>query len=329
MSQPSNAKHCCFSGLLHTLLCDGNGNFSDQIIESYETQKVHPKNKSAMANAASTPGVIARLMGLDSMPSNSNLEFKKTIPDSEFVDYMLEFDNASQSNHRRAKISASFREVSELFRHKNRREVLVLCWDSGRGDSNDEKKSRKFCKLKNEPRIVKNGCSSKVRRSYKDANCIYRKSDCGSWSSTKLKNKQIEELFELKQMKNMRKQWSLKKIESEYSPVSILDINDYKYLYGPDFLDYSNPLMSPTIWESSEKKLLADEIEDRAMKNKGYFSELEMKICNLIENDMKELHFTQKGICETKRFEEICLVYEHHIFNSLLHEIVNELVETF
>ncbi|KAL4381662.1 hypothetical protein AHAS_Ahas04G0155900 [Arachis hypogaea] len=257
MSQPSNAKHCCFSGLLHTLLCDGNGNFSDQIIESYETQKVHPKNKSAMANAASTPGVIARLMGLDSMPSNSNLEFKKTIPDSEFVDYMLEFDNASQSNHRRAKISASFREVSELFRHKNRREVLVLCWDSGRGDSNDEKKSRKFCKLKNEPRIVKNGCSSK-----------------------------IEELFELKQMKNMRKQWSLKKIESEYSPVSILDINDYKYLYGPDFL---------------EKKLLADEIEDRAMKNKGYFSELEMKICNLIENDMKELHFTQKGICETKR----------------------------
>ncbi|KAL4393737.1 hypothetical protein AHAS_Ahas02G0081900 [Arachis hypogaea] len=207
-----------------------------------------------MANAASTPGVIARLMGLDSMPSNSNLEFKKTIPDSEFVDYMLEFDNASQSNHRQAKISASFREVSELFRHKNRREVLVLCWDSGRGDSNDEKKSRKFCKLKNEPRIVKNGCSSK-----------------------------IEELFELKQMKNMRKQWSQKKIESEYSPVSILDINDYKYLYGPDFLDYSNSLMSPTMWESLEKKLLADEIEDRAMKNKGYSSELEMKICNLLK----------------------------------------------
>ncbi|RYR74416.1 hypothetical protein Ahy_A02g009133 [Arachis hypogaea] len=81
----------------------------------------------------------------------------------------------------------------------------------------------------------------------------------------------------------MRKQWSQKKIESEYSPVSILDINDYKYLYGPDFLDYSNSLMSPTMWESLEKKLLADEIEDRAMKNKGYSSELEMKICNLLK----------------------------------------------
>ncbi|MED6130959.1 hypothetical protein PIB30_005613 [Stylosanthes scabra] len=350
MSQAPNAKHRCFSGFLHTLLCDGNGNISDQIIESYETHQVHPR-KSAMVNAASTPGLIVRLMGLDSMPNNPNSEFKETIPDSvprsksmNFLDYILEFDDASQSNHRRAKISASSREVPELFRRKNRREVLVPCWDSGRRDSK-EGKSRKICKLKNEPRIVKNGCS-KFGRSYKDSNSSHRKSDCGSRSSTRMKNKQIEELFEPKQMKNMRMQWSKKKIEIEYSSqdltsVSILDINDYKYLYGPDFLDYTRPLMSATMWESSEKQFLGNGIEDRAMKDKGYTypyihkeqkecpSELEMKLFNLIENDMKDLYFTKKGMCEAERFEEIGLVYEHHIFNTLLHEIVNELVETF
>ena len=103
-------------------------------------------------------------------------------------------------------------------------------------------------------------------------------------------------------------------------------------------VDYTSPLMSKSKGESSEIPFLGESVEDRASENKGYLypdinrekeylSELQPKLRTLTEIDMRDSDFTQKRMCEAESFEEVCLVYEHKIFDLLLHEVVNELVE--
>ncbi|CAJ1806166.1 unnamed protein product [Sphenostylis stenocarpa] len=125
-----------------------NGNMSpmhpnsNPITKQYATEVVHGHNKDAMINVTK-PGVVARLMGLDSLPS-TNLVPSTNTPDSvprsrsvNFVDYLLKFDT-SQANHHQVKTSASFREVPAPFdQHNNKktnRDLVVLYWDSGSED---------------------------------------------------------------------------------------------------------------------------------------------------------------------------------------------------
>lgn len=102
-------------------------------------------------------------------------------------------------------------------------------------------------------------------------------------------------------------------------------------------VDYRNHLKTKTKWEFSEL-LLDDDVGDRRSKDKecSYpdinqkkecLSELRKKLCKFTEEDFRETDFTRKGVCEGENYEEICLEYEHKIFDILLHQVVNELVE--
>jgi len=205
MAEPSPAKPSCFSDFFHLLFCAQNGNRSlmqpnsDPITKPYVSEVVHGLKKDAMVNAAK-PGVVARLMGLDSLPSTSlvsNTNTPDSVPRSRsvnFVDYLLKFDT-SQANQ--VKTSASFREVPALHKSKNHDHV-VFFWDSGSEDHEVESFSRvqemgweesrqrkkqginnkeiagvtkernitkrkKFCKFENEPRVVPLKRGSKVK----------------------------------------------------------------------------------------------------------------------------------------------------------------------
>ncbi|KAJ1416224.1 DUF3741-associated sequence motif [Sesbania bispinosa] len=127
MAKLENSKPGCFSGFLRVLLCAGNGTSppvypSDHVDEK---EPVHP-NKDKQVYDTATPGVVARLMGLDSLPK-TNFVVKGATLDSvprsrsvNFVDYLLEFDlGNANNNHRRVKTSASFREVPSLVQRQN------------------------------------------------------------------------------------------------------------------------------------------------------------------------------------------------------------------
>ncbi|WVZ04907.1 hypothetical protein V8G54_018253 [Vigna mungo] len=145
MAKPTHAKPGCFSDFFHLLFCAQNGNtsqmhpYSDPIKKPYASEAVHAHNNDAKINATK-PGVVARLMGLDSLPS-TNLVSNSTTPDSvprsrsvNFVDYLLKFDT-SQANHHQVKTSASFREVPAPFQHKSKsHDLVVFYWDSGSED---------------------------------------------------------------------------------------------------------------------------------------------------------------------------------------------------
>uniref|UniRef100_A0A2N9I839 DUF3741 domain-containing protein n=1 Tax=Fagus sylvatica TaxID=28930 RepID=A0A2N9I839_FAGSY len=94
-----------------------------------EDHKENPKAGAVIQAPANNPGIVARLMGLDSLPQ-TNWVPRKGTHDSvmrsrsvNFADYMMEFDLA-QAQHRRVRTSVSFREVPTLS-HQQNHDVLV------------------------------------------------------------------------------------------------------------------------------------------------------------------------------------------------------------
>ncbi|XP_061358445.1 uncharacterized protein LOC133302650 [Gastrolobium bilobum] len=369
MAKHEKSKPGCFSGFLHVLLCAGNGTSppvhpSDNVTELDETEVLHSNKDAIVDDNVATPGLVARLMGLDSLPNNKRV-LKGATPDSvprsrsvNFVDYLLEFD-LGQTNHRRVKTSASFREVPSLVqRQKSDLSVLYYddnaCkdqeartnlrkWEMGLGElkqrkkqgsknkeivrervsmkkERDQGKNKKISKLKNEPRRVpssKHGSKvrnhgegkdlSNVSTNSKSCNCSYRYSSAASSSSSSssLLNRHKKGFVEPKIRNNIRNQRSPKKIETEsssenLSPVSVLDINDYPFLYGTDFLDGTSGEVSKSKHKSSLLQYLGDGVEEKADNNKGYasytdanreaeiYSELMLKLRTLTEKDIRE-----------------------------------------
>ncbi|MED6221449.1 hypothetical protein PIB30_054824, partial [Stylosanthes scabra] len=402
MAKQEKPKPGCFSGFLRVILCAGTGTsppVHPSQDESENVPSIFKKNDALIHEdfAASTPGLVARLMGLDSIP-NTNCLMKCHSQDSvlrsrsvNFVDYLLNFDVGQESFHRRAKTSASFREVpaSALVQgqqkqdhdlvvfhhwdcnvvnkdHEARRELRTfepgLTKESKQGKKQsketgerNQRKNKKISKLKNEPRRVpsnsnKNG--RKVRKQSEDKDCSsvsscssksyygYRYSsdgngDCGSSTSScspLLQSKYKKEFVGESNLKNkMRKKKIPKKIESDcdsenLSPISVLDVNDCTSLYGTNSIDATLPLASNTKWKPSPLRSSSDGIEGtRSNKNGGayanidingeveYYSELFLKLCTMIEKDIRELDCTTKHVHED--FEEICFVFEHKILD--------------
>lgn len=127
----------CFSGILRSLLCTGSlqTHPSDQLnVESNSTQidcrnpeksSESEANNGKQASASLKPGVVARLMGLESLPASPLPSRQKTLG-SYFrsrsvnsIDFVSQFDPVKQAchrRHRRVRTSVSFREVpSSLF----------------------------------------------------------------------------------------------------------------------------------------------------------------------------------------------------------------------
>ncbi|EYU26673.1 hypothetical protein ABFS82_12G175100 [Erythranthe guttata] len=122
----------CFSGILRRLICSGSlptHPSDDKFVELNIEQKpeeysMEHRAANMKVEAASTPGVVARLMGLDSFPSSPFLAPKeKTTLGSFFrsrsvnsIDFLSHFDpiiikqGRPHHHHRRVRTSVSFRE---------------------------------------------------------------------------------------------------------------------------------------------------------------------------------------------------------------------------
>ncbi|KAL1331024.1 hypothetical protein HN51_048278 [Arachis hypogaea] len=401
----------CFSGFLRVILCAGTGTSPPVHPSQDESENVDSISNKRDAliheDFAATPGLVARLMGLDSVP-NTNCLMKGHSPDSvprsrsvNFVDYLLNFEVGQENFHRRAKTSASFREVpaSALAYSQQKQDhdlVVFHNWDynvvkdhearresrkfevglmkeskQGKKQSKEtgernQRKNKKISKLKNEPRRVPSNSNMngrKVRKQSEDKDCSsvsscssksygYRYSssggngDCDSSTgscSPLLQSKYKKEFVESNLKNKMRKKKSPKKIESDcvsenLSPISVLDVNDSPSLYGTTSLDATQPLPSNSKWKSSPLRSSSDGIEATRSNEKDgayanidingeveYYSELFLKLCTMIEKDIRELDCTTKHVHED--FEQICLVFEHKILDLLLHELVNDIVE--
>lgn len=213
----------------------------------FKTVDDHVAAKVQIQASESGPGIVARLMGLDPLPENSNWVQKGKIPGPvmrsrsvNFMDYMLEFD-LTQAKHRRVKTSASFREVPLpqgpplLQQHNKNHEYLFVYLDnvdknnesaagfktrkSEKGDGSSSKQKEKVaCKKQNQE---KNKKISKLKNEPRRVSSRNRSMKAGS-CITGAKNVQIKCGANSK-TKSPSGLTRKKKSNSDSNPVSVLN----------------------------------------------------------------------------------------------------------
>lgn len=139
-SQNGTSRRSCFSGILRRILCTGSlpthPSNSDVVPESDIT---FSEKKNSQVNGQGTPGVVARLMGLESLPDikwipKDSMNFGSRSLRS--ADYFPQFDYLSQeSQHRRVKTSVSFGEIP-TFLHQQNEDLFLVCFDKRENDNN-------------------------------------------------------------------------------------------------------------------------------------------------------------------------------------------------
>ncbi|XVE76564.1 hypothetical protein DITRI_Ditri12bG0183400 [Diplodiscus trichospermus] len=403
MSNRKSSSSGCFSAVLRRLLCSGSFQThpSDNIIELNTVDDDDHVAKVPVQASESGPGIVARLMGLDSLPENNWVQKCKTpgpvtrSRSVNFMDYMLEFD-LTQAKHRRVKTSASFREVPQcpqLLQRNHNHEYLVVYLEnvdknnesgsktrkSEKGDGSNSKhnakqkenvrekaackkqnqeKSKKISKLKNEPRRVSSG-----KRSLKAAgSCINgakevhinHAANSKAKGPLKIVNQKEESVLTRKkknQLEAKKNECHDRNTSEGSSPVSVLNVsNDFaahrengisensrsfelkpekkssskSVKYDSSTMDISARI---SITESLGKQELTEKnFESTEMEETEYYMELVGKPWKLTEEDIKFSNWITKKIFTFEDFEEICAEFGEQILDLMLHQVADELV---
>ncbi|XP_038905307.1 uncharacterized protein LOC120091377 [Benincasa hispida] len=349
----------CFSGMLRRLLCTGNlpTHPSEALNESqFDIPKAEAK---LVARAAeSGPGVVARLMGLSSLPDANWVPNHRARPGAvsrsksvNFADYLLDFDS-NQAHHRRIRTSASFREVPPLNPHnhffvlyakdyfdsygidsnlkKPETQRLEEGKQSNEQSSNDLKKTKKkkkenarndikISKLKDEPRRVNR---KKFTESKK---CSMGKDSVSVLPSCKYKYKQSIP-------KNdgvvTRKKPTKPKKAAIGTELDKKKKNNVRHVGQKPDIEPDPENSSPVSVLDVGRIDFSDEMQI-GVNNRDYdYGELVERICRLAEKDIRDAKWTAKikNVDESEALEELCMEIERHVVDVLLVHTLDELV---
>ncbi|XP_044492991.1 uncharacterized protein LOC123216585 isoform X2 [Mangifera indica] len=383
MSTTTKNDSGCFSCILRRLFCQGSQQTypSDQVAEPEEAEfNKQPKKASkpeAQILTQGAPGIVARLMGLDSLPEAS-WDRKENALDSvtrsksvNFMDYLLQLDLAQAHQHRRVRTSVSFREVPTLL-HKQNPELHALYLDEVHEKKKRESKVRKTdedfgelkqkkeetCENKKERMAMKKkekqSNSKKISKFIDEPRRVSVKRNCNSktygesGASVKKKNSvkrmnQSEVLAKSKVSKSKNRQ-SVEAAEcssENSSPISVLDVNEFAIyddysLSDPRCVDlnFKRRSSSKTMYSDclSANSKLIDDLKLRVVKKKDYesinyqiteyYKEMVAGLCHITEESIMQSNWMLKS----EEFEEICMQIGQHILDSLLQQVVDELV---
>ncbi|KAK3019281.1 hypothetical protein RJ639_004230 [Escallonia herrerae] len=136
-SKSANSR--CLTGVLRWLLCFNNlptypsDHIKEAEFEVNENESLHCMKTEDKVGSSGTPGIVARLMGLDSMPG-IGLERTQRSPNSvarsrsmNSADSLKEFES-TQGEHCRVKSSLSFREAPTFLEQENE-EFFILSFE--------------------------------------------------------------------------------------------------------------------------------------------------------------------------------------------------------
>ncbi|KAK9124519.1 hypothetical protein Sjap_014121 [Stephania japonica] len=357
----------CLPGVLRRLLCagslrthpfdcvkDGNG------VDSGAHKKDLNFITKNVESGSMTPGLVARLMGLESLPDSSSA--RRRIPDSigrsrsvNSANYWSEFD-PTQGQQRRVK---SFREMP-TFLHKENDEFLVLSFEktgeSGGFRSNEQRK-----KSDRGDRRVEHKCEIeelKMGRSVKKE----LKSERTKLEKTKKKMKGTKKHGIVCEEKNRGAECD----SENSSPVSVLDLDDFlsksetvdsdekpRLASSNSRRDLSLELAKPEKPKSNFIETISEEINQEStrstVKNKKQVQsggvegkrkkshdddgnsdkqlELWRELCRLAEEEILNSSWMTRGVCKIEEFEEIEIDVAVEILDKLVNEVATEMVK--
>ncbi|XP_022889520.1 uncharacterized protein LOC111405061 [Olea europaea var. sylvestris] len=354
----------CFSGVIGRLLCGGSlpTHPSDQFVEYKKCKEVdHPpenalRSDDAKVKAAEAPGVVARLMGLDSIPGDIKPKdrslasyFRSRSVNS--IDFLAQFDvscKQSPAQHRRVRTAASLSEVPSLdFRGKHDFNVILHfeqvenCKDEPRYQERLEVKKPEVMinyqqakqkkvlinqNITENPYLMNKSCKKledKPKRVHIKKNHISRK------TNVDLKERRPAKSHNTKKKENKYKECNPRNSCS----FSVFD-NIQDYQIHPEATpsevspvrQVSNKPLSHCNYEEF-KATTGEHDGNKTMKEESSFNiKLLEKICNLTEYDLKKSCWVPDQVLKFEDLEEICFHYGQQIFELLLNQVVDELV---
>lgn len=316
----------CFSTLLRRILCTGSpqthpsdrfsGPDEAKFVDEVKIQVQSPDCATTFA-----PGVVARLMGLDSLPEkNWASERKSPGPVTRsrsvnFMDYLLEFDLKETKNRRVGK-SVSFREevrTRPAFPQDPGHEFLLVYLKDRNVSKKKEKeakqrksekqkeenqrkiKNKRIIKFQNEPRRLAGKNSSGNRRKGDKDDRIER----GMNSKPKISSKSIHQTRKKRNQIGVGKTKSLSEVPNSME----MELSSNKPCYS-----------------------IVEEVKGNCDMIESEFSpELAGMLYNLAKEDLEQCKWTNvKGF---EDFEELCVDFGEHLLNYMLCQVVDELVE--
>ncbi|KAL8504796.1 hypothetical protein ACS0TY_016110 [Phlomoides rotata] len=356
---PNSGDAKCFSGVLSRLLCSGSlpTHPSEQLIES-STEKLGDQKPGIAGNnikqvvgvtgvpppAAASPGVVARLMGLESFPTTPRdrtlgAYFRSKSVNS--IDFLSYFDPIKHGNHqhRRVRTSVSFHyqgvndDFASIILHEtgeNRDEegkLFIRKLPDVRYQYQEEEKKRR----KNWEYFQGSNRHGKNREFFQDSgpgNLTSQKKDFRGKKSVKLTERRpiIKGVNSKEEMvgsncgkrRRKRKKILVQKIHPTVPEVARSSRNQR----GSQTATSRSP-------NSREDAIITGKNERKVNINEScYYTRIVEEICVLSEEDLKENWIHGRELkCED--FEEIIQEFGHKILDVLLNQFVDELVLLF
>ncbi|PIN17575.1 hypothetical protein CDL12_09756 [Handroanthus impetiginosus] len=322
----------CYSGIISRLLCSGSlpTHPSEQFLESNGIKEIDdqkPKKSlqpeaNVKQHATSTPGVVARLMGLDSFPiaqKDRSLGSYFRSRSANSIDFFSHFDpiKVGHGQHRRARTAVSF---SEGINDGYYSVVLPL-------EEVDETVGYQEELLKRKRDNVNVGRGSKSVSQKKDLHG--KTSGCLRERRPIVKSK--EELIGSNRVKKKNnkvlghKVHSGKKVHPEDS-VPGVDRGSRRRL-ASQIANSERAHPSGAHSDNGEGEAIMKDKSERKIKNKEicYYKTMVDEICRLTEEDFKENWFYGM-VVKFEDFEDMCQQFGQEILEVLLKQFVDELV---
>ncbi|KAK2980014.1 hypothetical protein RJ640_020040 [Escallonia rubra] len=323
----------CFSAILRRLLCTGSAptHPSDHLPARNPPVK-SPKTAVQPARAPSigTPGIVARLMGLDSLPDMNWVPKQRRSLESflrsrsvSFIDYMqpVQFDLATDAaQHRRAKTSVSFREVPTWW-HSQNRDAFALCFDK----SVEKSKNSRDCVRERSHAL---GHKKDVKRKQRATNLMKEKClvkpvaedvPVGLRSTTaKKRNRSVKPSSSLSVPPRIEAPIIAENSRS-------VGLNSRRKSSGKINKRWEHPcakLNRPSIADDQEARASRIKAAQRLLRtrNNGCAVKMLVLVRRLTEKETNGSDWIGKGVMRFDEFEEICLHFGQQILDLLLNQ---------
>lgn len=304
----------CFSSIFQRLICGGSlpTHPCDQFKEPKRTTSYEAANSNKLVGAASnSPGIVARLMGLESLPKEevekSNFGSFSRSKSVNSLDYLMQFDLTQQFHHRRVRTSVSFRDIPNLDHQEFKSEYLVFCFNENQEMMKPKKKRQNVEKKEvsgKQNRIIGNKVKKQVKfEDYPTKMCVEskkkRKSKCVV--STK-----IQPLFNN---------------SADLSPIHLQQATATATM--PAGKMQLNSRKSPAEHAIRSKVEKQKEIS----KETDHYIKVVGEICRLTEEELNESHWiTTIRTGENISFEDLCQQFGQEVLQLLIDQLVDELV---
>ncbi|PPS18470.1 hypothetical protein GOBAR_AA02104 [Gossypium barbadense] len=264
MRNTKSSSSGCFSAVFRRLFCSGTPE-THPSVPIIELNAVDIMAKAQVQASESGPGIVARLMGLDTLPDNNWVCRGKTpssVPRSKsanFMDYMLDFD-LTKATHRRVKTSTSFQELPrspQLLQHnqetiiryvrnqcdrKRDRDRNLNPWSEPRKWKSQRVNGSSGKNVKQNVNVREKVCSKKknkkISKLKNEPRRVSSKQSLKSSGCIGVNSKAKTPLEEVSVKTKKKNQSAVRKVEytdsnsegssSSLSPVSVLYVNDFE-----------------------------------------------------------------------------------------------------